>query len=68
MKYIKIEMKNYSIKLKKKLTNIKKNSHGVNHSGKITVRHLGGGHKIRFRFIDNVYGIYNMSFVVLKIG
>lgn len=60
-------MKNYNLKIKKKLTFIKKNTHGINNRGKITVRHLGGGHKGRIRYVDNAYGIYNMSFVVLKI-
>lgn len=47
--------------LKKKIKGIK-NSSGRNHSGKITIRHLGGGHKKRYRQInflrtDNSVGI-----------
>ena len=36
----------------KSLVTGKKSSGGRNHSGKMTVRYLGGGHKRRYRFID----------------
>ena len=45
--------------IKKKLKGLK-NSGGRNNSGKITVRHKGGGHKKRYRIIDfkrNKYGV-----------
>lgn len=36
----------------KRLTKAKNRIHGRNHRGKITIRHRGGGHKRRYRFID----------------
>lgn len=36
----------------KSLTSIKTRKNGRNHSGRITVRHMGGGHKKRYREID----------------
>jgi large subunit ribosomal protein L2 len=40
------------ISLIKSMTIGKKNVAGRNNSGKITVRHIGGGHKKRYRQID----------------
>lgn len=39
-------------KPEKSLTAPKKRSGGRNHSGKMTMRHVGGGHKQRYRIID----------------
>ena len=50
---VQLNKKNLSKKpLVKKLVKGLRNSSGRNHSGKITIRHKGGGHKQRFRLID----------------
>ena len=36
----------------KALTNNKNKSYGRNNRGRITSRHIGGGHKQRYRFVD----------------
>lgn len=41
-----------SVKPEKSLTVGKKKSGGRNHSGKMTMRHIGGGHKQSYRIID----------------
>ena len=41
-----------SVPEKSLIGSIKKNSGGRNHTGKMTVRNIGGGHKKRYRIID----------------
>ena len=41
-----------STKPEKSLTQVKKNKAGRNNQGKITVRHQGGGNKVKYRLID----------------
>ena len=62
----KIKIITYLINNKnKKLSIIKKKTGGRNFLGKITVRHIGGGHKQRINLIDN-YGL-NGSYTISKI-
>ena len=50
---VQVNRKNLNKKpLIKKLVKGLRNSSGRNYSGRITVRHKGGGHKQRFRFVD----------------
>ncbi len=51
-------------KPEKKLTKGLKKHGGRNSSGKITVRHRGGGHKRRYRTMDFVKGVSGSSFVM----
>lgn len=47
-------------KPQKSLLSVKKRSGGRNHSGKMTMRYIGGGHKKRYRVIDfkrNKFGV-----------
>lgn len=52
-------------KLKTKISGLKKST-GKNHSGKITVRHLGGGHKKRYRKI-NFFRVEDSTGIVCSI-
>ena len=52
------------IKFFKKLTLEKKRINGRNHSGKITVRHRGGGCKKRYRLIDFYFSLYNLYLIL----
>ncbi len=53
----------YKGKVYKKLVSKKKKTGGRNNFGRITVRHIGGGHKQKYRLIDfkrnkhNIYGL-----------
>ncbi len=51
----------------KKLTVARKQKSGRNSSGKITVRHRGGGHKRFYRIIDNTRERYDQSAKVLAV-
>jgi len=51
-------------KAPKSLFSAKRRTNGRNHSGHITVRHKGGGHKRKFRNIDFIRDKENISAVV----
>jgi len=51
----------------KKLTEHKKKNSGRNNQGRITVRHRGGGNKIRYNIIDFKRAIFDVPAVVLQV-
>lgn len=64
---VQLNKKNLSKKpLIKKLVKGFRNSSGRNHSGKITIRHKGGGHKQRFRLI-NFFRTHSSTGIVCSI-
>ena len=50
-------------KLKKKI----KKKNGKNFRGLITFKHRGGGHKRKFKLIDNKYYIFNIPMIIIDI-
>lgn len=51
--------------INKQLSIIKKKTGGRNFLGKITTRHIGGGHKQRIKLLDNnIIGLYTQSKVI----
>ncbi len=54
----------YKGKPVKTLTKLTKNCNGRNSSGKITVKHKGGGVKTKLRIIDNKRNVFGVSKVL----